>query len=116
MKLPNAENVIIAEEKITRYLLCLEHPRGGSKARFFHLHGFRPRAWMMLANALRAHAADYDVTAVEDVDYGVDYVVEGPLATPNGKAPWVRVVWAILEGQDTPRLVTAYPCKRRIDT
>ncbi|MGD0536588.1 MAG: DUF6883 domain-containing protein [Verrucomicrobiota bacterium] len=35
--------------------------------------------------------------------------MEGRIETPGGKTPWVRTVWAVDLGLNTPRLVTAYP-------
>jgi hypothetical protein len=35
MKLPNLEEAAIPQNKIENYLFNLEHPDGGSKARFF---------------------------------------------------------------------------------
>src|SRR5205809_118019 len=40
MKLPYKENTIIKREKLTKYLLNLIHPVGGSKAKFFRGIGF----------------------------------------------------------------------------
>lgn len=113
MKLPNAENVIILEAKITRYLLAPDHPTGQGKADFFLAHGFTAAEWEHLAWALRTHAATYAVAVAKPRPYGVNYVVEGPLATPNGRRPWVRSVWMIENGAATARLLTAYPCRRR---
>jgi hypothetical protein len=35
VKLPNAQWAVVAEQKITGYLLNPAHPAGGSKAHFF---------------------------------------------------------------------------------
>jgi hypothetical protein len=67
---------------------------------------------MILADALRGHAL-HDVCAVDHLSHGVYYVLEGPLATPGSRHPWVRSVWIVPHGRDLPRLVTACPCGRR---
>ncbi len=111
MKLPNHTQALVAESKITDYLLSLTHPRGQHKARFFMRFGFSPVAWQVLADALRQHAADHEVVRVDDTPFGTLYVIEGALLTPDGRAPMIRTVWFIEHGEDTPRLTTAYPLK-----
>lgn len=109
-KLPNHEKCSVPEAKITRYLLNLESENGRSKARFFLAFGFTIEAWQIMAEALKQHAAAHEVTAtVVRETFGVNYVVEGTLNTPDGRNPEVRVIWAIDEGDDVPRLVSAYP-------
>lgn len=109
-KLPNYDKCIIPEAKITKYLLNLESEFGKSKARFFLAFGFTLEAWTVMADALKQHAATYDVseTIVRD-RFGINYVVEGTLTTPDRRNPQVRVIWAIDRGNDIPRLVSAYP-------
>jgi hypothetical protein len=51
------------------------------------------------------------VTEIEGTPFGVSYAVEGPLATPDGRAPVVRVIWFISTDEVVPRLVTAYPLR-----
>jgi hypothetical protein len=41
--------------------------------------------------------------------YGVNYVVDGSLATPIGITVNVRTVWIIEAGEEEPRFVTAHP-------
>ena len=109
MNLPNAENVEIAREKLTDYLLNPLHADGASKAAFYLVLGFTVEKWEVLANALREVAAAYPVAKVSSSPHGTKYVVDGVLKTPCGKTPVVRTVWIIDHGADTPRLVTAYP-------
>jgi len=51
------------------------------------------------------------VSEIEDTPFGTSYTVEGAMATPDGRAVQVRVVWFIDSGEALPRLVTAYPLK-----
>lgn len=111
MKLPNYEDAVVPERKITAYLLSLTHRDGRSKAAFFIRFGFLVDDWELLANALRRHAADHEVVEVEATPFGTSYTVEGPLITPDGRSAQVRVVWFIETGEHIPRLVTAYPWK-----
>jgi hypothetical protein len=109
MKLPNYENTIVRPEKITGYLLSPTHPQGRAKAGFFTRFGFALDSWEALASALLQHAADHEVAAVEDSPFGTRYIREGTIHAPDGRAPLLRSVWFIETGDETPRLVTAYP-------
>jgi hypothetical protein len=109
MYLPDRESVIIPRRKVEDYLLCLEHPIGGGKARFFIHFGFQREHWPELAAALRRHAQDHPVTdTLPDAD-GIVYVIEGRLTTPLGRYPQVRTVWLVETGGLAPRFITAYP-------
>lgn len=110
MKLPNHDKAIVPQSKIIRYLLDLSSENGKAKARFFLSFGFTIETWDVMAQAFKQHANDHDVTRMEErPPFGVHYVVEGILATPDGRNPSVRVVWIIDEGGDVPRLLSAYP-------
>lgn len=111
MKLPRFEHAIVPQRKVTEYLLSPTHRAGRGKAAFFTRFGFRVEAWETLSEALRRHAAEHDVIAMEDTPFGASYTVEGQLVAPDGRVPQVGVVWFIETGETIPRLVTAYPLK-----
>ena len=113
MKLPNYEDAIVPETKITGYLLSIKHRDGRSKAEFFIQLGFSPAAWEELVKALLRHIADNEIAKIEDSPFGTRYTIEGLLFAPEGKTAVVRSVWFIEEGEDIPRFVTAYPLQRR---
>jgi hypothetical protein len=46
---------------------------------------------------------------VKESEYGMRYVIEGLLCTPDGRNPVVRTVWILDDEAKVPRLVTAYP-------
>ncbi|MGH8489350.1 MAG: DUF6883 domain-containing protein, partial [Gammaproteobacteria bacterium] len=77
MKLPNVDAAVVAEDKITSYLLSPTHRDGRHKAAFFLGLGFAAEAWQSLAAALLRHAADHEVAKVESTPFGTRYVVEG---------------------------------------
>lgn len=77
MKLPNYEQAVVPERKITAHLLSLNHPDGSSKEKFFTAFGFSVENWETLANALRHHVTDNEVTKIEDSPFGTRYVVDG---------------------------------------
>ncbi len=114
MRLPRPQDATVSERKILEYLLSPTHPDGWGKARFYQQHGYDPDNWEVLAADLKKHAADNDVSRVESDLHRAKYVVEGPILTPSGRIANLRVVWAIPSGEDTPRLVTAYPIRPRL--
>jgi len=109
MMLPEFAAAIVSEQKIVAYLLSFSHPDGRGKALFFSRFGFRVDQWQVFADALKQHAATYEVAAMEATPFGTRYVVEGALVSPDGRNPSVRSVWFIAIGETIPRLVTAYP-------
>jgi aspartyl-tRNA synthetase len=110
MKLPNAHRASIPAAKITAYLLSLQHPDGRSKARFFMHFGFDPKNWQQLADALRQHALENEVVSQQQTRFGVKWIIDGPLMTPEGRNPHLRTIWFTPTNSEIPGLVTAYPC------
>lgn len=109
MRLPSAQKTHIEKEKITDYLLSTNNLDGQSKAKFFSRFGFRIEQWQIFSDALQDHGASHEVVKTDETGYGIKYIVEGPLETPDGRNPYVRTVWQIDKGSDYPRLITAYP-------
>ena len=111
-RLPHLDRAVIAEAKIVNYLLSVRHSGGRAEARFLEDFGFRAQDWSVLRDAMIAHARANDITASQQTRFGTRYEIDGPLPTPDGRAPIVRVV-RFVEAQETiPRLVTLVP--RRI--
>jgi hypothetical protein len=102
----------VPTEKILDYLLSESHPVGSAKARFFRMHGYSRRNWKRLADALTDHAIQNDMLKTEESRFGIKYIVKGPLACPTGDTPVVVTVWFIAKGEETPRLVTAFPAAK----
>jgi hypothetical protein len=113
-RLPHLDRAIVPEDKIVDYLLSARHSGGRAKARFLESFGFRAHDWHALRDALISHAAANDVTASHQTRFGTRYEIDGPLPTPGGRAPVVRVVWFVEAQGNAPRLVTLVP--RRIGT
>jgi hypothetical protein len=111
MMLPNYERVITRGKSID-YLLSDTHFGGRHKAAFFKRFGFPVREWEKTASTLREHAAEHDVTRVEPSPYGRRYVIEGIVRSPDGRESFIRIIWFIETGKETPRFVTAYPIRR----
>ena len=109
MRLPNAQQAHVDSAKITDYLLSASHPDGREKAKYFSSFGFHPEQWQSLSEALRVHGATHEVVEKEQGIYGIKYIVEGSLETPDGRNPYVRTVWQIDRESDHPRFITAHP-------
>ena len=68
-----------------------------------------------LAEALRSHAVTNPVFDQIKTAFGTKWAVEGPLKSPDGRAPAVRSVWILDIDEEIPRLVTAFPVKEEDD-
>ena len=108
MPIPDADQAIVSPEKVRDYLLNLDHPDGGSKAVWFHSLGYTRDEWHLLADDLLAIAHDCDTFDTETTPFGVKYIVTGMVGRPNHRLGNVLTVW-ILEDDEPPRFVTAYP-------
>jgi len=108
-RLPHLDRAVVPESKIVNYLLSVRHSGGRAKARFLESFGFRLRDRHMLRNAIVAHATANDITASQQTRFGTRYEVDGPLPTPDGRNPVVRVVWFVEAQETIPRLVTLVP-------
>ena len=109
VRLLNAEQARVAPEKTWGYLLDTEHVHGRDKARFFLRYGFTQGQWEVFADALRAHAVANGVVSIRETPHGLNYAVDGILATPDGRNPWVLTVWRLAPNSEIPRFITAYP-------
>lgn len=109
MKLPNAANAGVPDRKLTSYLLDHAHPQNKGKAAFYEIVGFTKENSDDLRTALLSHVVDNEVAKFIDTDFGIRYVVEGWMRCPNGKQYPIRSVWFIANGEEIPKLVTAYP-------
>ena len=84
------EDAVIAEEKLTKYLLV--HREWDDKSGFLRRAGFETHNWPALRAAIRDVVATAD--AVEDglYEYGVFYRADGLLVGPLASAP-VQLIW-----------------------
>ncbi|MBC8867919.1 MAG: hypothetical protein H8E44_00790 [Planctomycetes bacterium] len=111
---PSARGTIV--RTAARYALAaaplltseLQHPDGGSKAIWFHSLGYRRQDWERLADDLLEIARTCDEYETEYSAYGVKYKVSGVVGCPGHRPGRVLTVW-IVEPDELPRLVTAYP-------
>lgn len=108
MPIPNSENAVIAEEKIRDYLLNPSHPVGGPKAVWFASIGYTIGNWQDLFDDLLQIARTSENFIAKFSPFGVKYEVVGVIGRSEHRQLLVISVW-IVEDNDLPRLVTAYP-------
>ncbi|MCX6640510.1 MAG: hypothetical protein NTW14_08530 [bacterium] len=113
MRLPHISQATIDERKIREYLLSLDHRDGCGKAKFFLKIGFKTEKWEAFREALLIHAKSNPVKNVVTTSFGTRYIVQGMITSPDGQSHNLCTVWFIETGESAPRLVTAYPQKRR---
>ncbi|HLH98394.1 MAG TPA: hypothetical protein VKW08_25070 [Xanthobacteraceae bacterium] len=108
-RLLHLDRAIVPEAKIVNYLLSVRHSGGRAKARFLESFGFRVQHWRTLRDAIIAHAKANDISASHQTRFGTSHEIDGPLQTPDGRNPIVRVVWFVESEETAPRLVTLIP-------
>jgi hypothetical protein len=108
MQLPNRVLSIIAQEKLTEYVLNSRHKRGGTKARLLAQFGYTVQNWRRFEADIR-HGLDAEVDLVRPTEYGMRYEIRMVLQTPLGVPLTVRTIWQIDDGREVPRLITLYP-------
>ncbi|WP_348273107.1 DUF6883 domain-containing protein [Methylobacterium sp. ap11] len=103
---------LIEPRKISHYLLNETHQAGGPKARYFIRFGFSPADPNRLAFALLEHPTKGDLVRDETSSAGDRKLIfEGPIQSPDGRAPRVRTVWSV-RPDGHARFVTAVPLTR----
>ncbi len=108
MPIPDASRAVVEDEKVRDYLLNLSHADGGSKAAWFHSLGYNRDDWHHLATDLLAVAQNCTDFDTENTRFGVKYKARGSVGRPDHRPAKALTVW-IVEDDDPPRLVTAYP-------
>lgn len=109
MKLPSSDRALIEPAKVRDYLLDLTHPVGRFKAVFFESLGFTARNWEELSSELMRLASTHEAIPTATTRYGRKYEVRGRIEGPGGRSELLVSVWIVLDGQDYPRFVTAFP-------
>lgn len=107
--MPNAANCQVPVAKLLGYLLSHAHPDGAPKAKFLESFGFSRQHPNVLSAALLAHSVTFDVASERQTEYGQMFEIIGRIGSPDGRNPFVKVVWMIADDDDRPRLVTLVP-------
>jgi hypothetical protein len=108
MRIPFPEQAIIPIEKLTDYLLNVDHPDGGSKARVLGHAGFHVEAPEQFEQALREQHLTLEARLGKPSPFGTKYEISGRLTGPEGDV-LVTSVWIIRHGEAVPRLITVVP-------
>jgi hypothetical protein len=108
MALPSRALVVIAQKKLTDYLLNTRHKRGGTKARLLERIGYTVQNWRQLEVDIRS-GLETEVDVVRTTKYRAHYEIRMTLQTPVGMPLTLRTIWQIDDGTDVPRLITLYP-------
>ena len=77
MELPNRHLAYVPEAKITRYLLDVNHPKGGGKAQEFRNRGYNENNVDGMATDLIAVAQSEPVSSIRPNEHGLNYVIYG---------------------------------------
>jgi hypothetical protein len=102
------QDATITPEKLRDYLLSPLHMAGRQKAAFFSSLGYSRESWETLEKDIRSLLVAVG-DPVKPTEYGQKYAVRGSLKGPNGREACIVTIWIILNGETSPRLVTAYP-------
>jgi hypothetical protein len=102
-------NYIIHPDKIEKYLLDVSHPAGAPKARFFVSRSFTLAKPHELADALKRHPLEANLTDIGADPEGRRLTYECDIRTPDGSRICIRTVWIEAPDGSHTRLITAYP-------
>ena len=100
-------DAIIAEEKLTKYLL-VRLPKD-DKSKFLAQAGYTLDNWQQLEQDLRTQVLTQTAELIEIARYGKKYAVNVRLRGPNGVEISVLTIWMVTNG--TTRFVTLVPDK-----
>ncbi|MGK7932801.1 MAG: DUF6883 domain-containing protein [Microcystaceae cyanobacterium] len=108
MKLPNGHLAQIGD-KLERYSLNLEHPKGKHKARLFQKRlGITLTNKDILENALKKAATQEEAELYKMDQYGKHYDLKFTLCTDMGES-LILSCWIIRITENFPRLTNTYP-------
>lgn len=109
MKLP--DDTLIAQEKLTQYLLTLR--KRNDKSQWLAQAGYTLENWQVLEKDLRNQILSVDATPTENTEYGQMYEIKRKLIGPNGKNLPVCTIWMTETATGNTKFITMYPDKRR---
>ena len=108
MRLPNAEEAIIAIEKLRDYCLNPEHPRGKHKARVFKSSlGLGAEDADELKKQIERKVLEGDCEEAGSDQYGRRYTMAFEMKRGD-RAASIRTGWIIRTGEEMPRLTSCY--------
>ena len=112
MKLPNGERAELGD-KLERYCLNSEHPKGKHKALLFQKRlGITLENKIVLQQALRDAAREGEAELYRQDRFSDHYDLEFVLTTEVGRS-LVLSCWIVRKAEDFPRLTNTYPVGRK---
>lgn len=88
-------NAIIAEAKLTKYILI---PLAkDDKSRFLEQAGYRLENWQQLQQDLREQILPLEAIPTVSTQYGQKYAITGNLISPNGRGIRAKTIWMVTE-------------------
>lgn len=100
---------VVPEDKLTKYLLNLDHPKGGPKAKFFRDSlSIVANDWRYLADQFCQAARNSDFYRLDVKEYGIMHGAYILVTGRNGRKAVVETGWKF-EEFGPGRFVTAYP-------
>ncbi len=112
--LPHLESAEIPSSKLSGYALNMEHPVGHAKAVAFRdALGYTIDNEAELKTAIQQGLSQWKAVPRAETKYGQPYEVRMLLKGANGKQATVKTAWQIDQGQEFPRLVSAYVYKEK---
>jgi len=108
MKLP--ENTLIAQEKLTHYLLV--HKKRNDKSQWLAQAGYTLENWQVLEYDLRKQILSINADPIETNDYGQLYEIKGKLVSFKGVTLSICTIWMIERETNISKFVTMYPYRK----
>lgn len=102
-------------DKMDNYLLKLDHPKGGSKAKFLHdVLGYQTGDGRLLYDNIRQAIEGLKPIEIKDTPFGLRYLYDARLPGRNGKSVSAKVVVVLQRdnGKTTWKIITLYPGKK----
>lgn len=101
------------ENKLRKYLLNIDHEKGGSKAKFFiEFLDIKNEDWEYLADQVNNAMRFAKIKNTTFTLYGMKYTANIKIIGRNFKEAVLTTGW-IIDTSRVPRLVTAYPCEKK---
>ena len=103
-------NVIIAQEKLTKYLLVLK--KRNDKSQWLAKAGYKVDNWNILENDLRNIMLQTEAIHIEDTLYGQLFEIRSNLTGPNTLSLSVCTIWMKESATEAIKFITMYPDRK----
>ncbi len=106
-----SKQAIIAQEKITNYLLT--EKKKNDKSKWLARAGYTLENWQVLENDLRNQILTLEARPKEMTNYGQLLEIKGELLGPTNIKIAVTTIWIIEHRTEKTKFITMYPNKKR---